>query len=134
MYLYVVLSALQVVVEDDCCGNLVDNGFVAACHLFHAAVDHGAVGYGRGEALVEKYDFHAGEGFAQLSDAGAYVAHRVRLLAAQGGGVTHDDGVDRFARHIILMKSTSFGVSTVVSPEATMRNVSVTAMPQRRRP
>lgn len=100
----VVLPALEVVVEYDCGGYFVDYGFVAACHFLHAAVNHGAVGYSGGEALVEKYYFHIRERLAQLSDAGPDIAHGVGLLAAHRGGVAHDDGVDGLARHVALDK------------------------------
>ena len=54
------LAGREVIVEDDCGGNFIDEFLVATCHTPEAAVDHRTVGERGRKALIETLHCHIG--------------------------------------------------------------------------
>ena len=94
-------SRLHPSLEDDSGGYFVDEGFVLSRLAADAALDHGAVCYHTGEALVEEFYGYVGQEFAQAVDEGRDASHILAVLAVHLSWLSHDNAFHWFAPDIV---------------------------------
>ena len=97
-----IISALQIIVEDDGRCNGIDTRLVAAVTLLHTAVDHCLVGYRAGEALVIHHYGHVRQFLFQAVDKGGDVLHAFAGFAVELCGFANNDPVHRVMGDIVL--------------------------------
>lgn len=96
------VTGVEIIVEYDSCGYLVDEFFVSTSHTVKATVEHGTMSNSGSETLIVALNRHVGQFFTELLQERVYIPSAFRRITIQLLWEPNDDHFYRLIRAIVF--------------------------------